>query len=191
MNKSTNQTISLLFFLKTSKFEIIMIEPRTVAINQECKRPHDHPEQNISSKRLKSDIFDIDEQSDSSTSESKCSSTDTEESNIDQSDDDSNISTDQSRSIPVVLNKTIHQQPTLSRHSKKLIKKFKYLYDHSKRKLIEPTKSIDENLNQTKKLRWELRNTFNRIDLLKEGYAVLSDQSFPFYSLCYMVSNKP
>jgi len=172
-----------------------MIEPRTVTINEEYylhKRPHD-PEQNISSKRLKCDISDIDEQSDSSTSESKCSSNDTEDSNIDQSDDndDSNISTDQSRYIPVISNKTILQQSSsLSRHSKKLIKKFQYLYDHSKRKSIQPTKSINENLNQTKNLRWELRNTFNRNDLLKEGYTILSDESFPFYSLCYMVSTK-
>jgi len=180
-----------------------MIEPRTVAINQECylhKRPHDL-EQNVSPKHIKYDTSELDEQCDSSISdieiESKCSSSDTEEeSNIDQSDDnsdieesedDSNISTDQSRYIPVVSNKAT----ALSRHSKKLIKQFKYLYEHSKRKSIEPTKCIDENQNQIKKLRWELRNTFNRIDLLKEGYAVLSDESFPFYSLCYMVSIKP
>jgi hypothetical protein len=182
-----------------------MIEPRTVTINQKShlyKRSHD-PEQNISSKHIKCDVSEIDEQCNSSISdtdtESKCSTSDTEESNIDQfddnsdnedSEDDSTISTDQSRYNPVVLNKTIHQKQSLSRHSKKLIKQFKYLYDHSKRKIIEPTQCIDENFDQIKKFHWELRNTFNRIDLLKEGYAVLSDQSFPFYSLCCMVSIK-
>ncbi|CAF3608295.1 unnamed protein product, partial [Rotaria sp. Silwood2] len=102
-------------------------------------------------------------------------------------EDDSNISTDQTQYNPVVLNDTILEQKlALSGHSKKLLKQFKYLYEHSKRKAIEPTQSIDDNINQSKNLRWEVRNTFNRSDLLKEGYAVLSDESFPFYSLCYM-----
>jgi hypothetical protein len=123
-----------------------MIEPGTVT-----KRPYDS-EQNFSSKHTK---CDIDEQYDSSISESKCSD----------------------------------NEDSLRKHSKKLIKQFKYLYKHSKkRKFIDATQSIDENINQIKKLRWELRYSFNRNDLFKEGYAVLSDELFPFYSLCYMVT---
>ncbi|CAF1127439.1 unnamed protein product [Rotaria sordida] len=170
-----------------------MNEIGTVKTNQ--KRLYEF-EQNFSSKRSK-----YDEQYDSSTTdtESICSSSDTEKSKIEQNDDDdddsdiedfednSTISTDQSRYNPVVFNKTILQQKQcLSRHSKKLLKQFKYFYEHSKRKPIESTTTIDDNINQRKKLRWELRNTFNRNDLFKEGYAVLSDESFPFYSLCYM-----
>ncbi|CAF4234065.1 unnamed protein product, partial [Adineta steineri] len=64
-------------------------------------------------------------------------------------------------------------------------KQFKDIYEHSKRKFIQPTQCIDDNINQIKNLRWELRNTFDRNALFKEGYAVLSDESFPFYSLCY------
>ncbi|CAF1266168.1 unnamed protein product [Rotaria sordida] len=176
-----------------------MNEIGTVKTNQ--KRLYEF-EQNFSSKRSK-----YDEQYDSSTTdtESIYSSSDTEKSKIEQNDDDdddddsdiedfednSTISTDQSRYNPVVFNKTILQQKQcLSRHSKKLLKQFKYFYEHSKRKPIESTTTIDDNINQRKKLRWELRNTFNRNDLFKEGYAVLSDESFPFYSLCYMVSIK-
>ena len=175
-----------------------MIEPGTVKLNEEFrlpKRPYES-DQVFPSKRTKYEIFEIDEQYDSSTSdmdtESKCSSrSDTEESdNNSDIDDDSNISTDQSRYKPVAFNTTsIHQQP-LSRHSKKLITQFKYLYNHSKRKVIEPTQCKNDNINQIKKLHWELRNTFNRSALFKEGYAVLSDESFPFYSLCYMVCIK-
>jgi hypothetical protein len=167
------------------------------------KRSSDLEQNLLPSKRTKCDLIKSDEQYDSSTTdtdtESKCSSSDINESEIEQNDDnsdiedtenDTNISTDQSRYIPVVLNEIILQQQKqcLSRHSKKLIKKFKYIYNHSKRKVIEPTQCINDNINEINKLRWELRNSFNRIDLFKEGYAVLSDESFPFYSLCYMVS---
>jgi hypothetical protein len=147
-----------------------MSEPGTVALNQ--KRPPDL-EQSNSPKRIKSD---------SSDTESKSSSDDLdEESNTDASDteDDSTISTDQSRYYPVIS----HTQPSFNRHSKKSIKTFRYIHDHSKRKSIEPTKSSDDNLHPMKKL----RISFNRLDLLKEGHAILSDQSFPFHSLCYLV----
>ena len=148
---------------------------------------------------------------DDNDTESKCStSDDTEQSSIKQFDDNSDIeeleeepanihfrkvSSDQHRHIPVVLNQSIiQQQQSLSRYSKRLISQFKYLYNHGLRKGIQPTNSTDINSNQNleiydEKLRWELRNTFNRIDLFKEGYAVLSNQSFPFYSLCYMVNS--
>lgn len=143
--------------------------------------------------------------------ESKCStSDDTEQIPIKQCDDNSDfeevleddtinhiyfskISSDQQRHISVVLNQTtIQQQQTLSRHSKRLISQFKYYYDHGLRKAIQPTNSNENILKQAneiylEKLRWELRNTFNRIDLFKEGYGVLSNESFPFYSLCYLV----
>ncbi|CAF3269320.1 unnamed protein product, partial [Rotaria sp. Silwood2] len=98
------------------------------------------------------------------------------------------------RHILVVLNQTIQQQPqTLSRYSKRLISQFKYLYDQGLRKGIQPTNSCEFFNNQNndiylEKLRWELRNTFNRIDLFKEGYCVLSNEPFAFYSLCYMVN---
>jgi hypothetical protein len=145
-----------------------MIEPGTV----KSKRSYDF-EENLLSKRIKCDIIDTDEETDS-----KCSSNELS----DIEDDDLNISTDQSS-----YNKSnIHQQ-TLSRHSKNLIKQFKYLYNHSQRKVIQLTQTIDENINQINKLRWELRYSFDRNDLFKEGYAILSDELFPFYSLCYMV----
>jgi hypothetical protein len=195
MNQSTNQMFRLLFFknLNIGLIEIIMIEPRTVETNREYhlhKRLHD-PEQHLFSKRIKCDTSESDEQCDSSSisdseTESKSSRSDTDRS--DENSDCEDISTDQSRSIPVVFNEVSLHKPSFSRHSKRLIKQFQYLYEHSKRKTIEPTACLDEIINSTKKLRWELRHTFHRIDLLKEGYAVLSEESFPFYSLCYMVS---
>ncbi|CAF0824467.1 unnamed protein product [Adineta steineri] len=148
---------------------------------------------------------DTDEDNDT---ESKCStSDDTEQSLVKIPDDNSDIeeiedetgniyfskiSSDQHRHIPVVLNETIiQQQQALSRHSKRLISQFKYLYDHGLRKSVQPTNGLEILPNQNneiylEKLRWELRNTFNRIDLFKEGYCVLSNEPFPFYSLCYM-----
>jgi hypothetical protein len=191
---------------------------------RECrsrKRPYDLEQ--YSSKRLKYDQIDIDEQIDSSCTfglttsdtdedndtESKCStSDDTEQILIKKIDDNSDIedveeettniyfsktSADQHRHIPVVVNETIiEKQQALSRHSKRLVSQFKYLYDHGLRKPIQPTNALENFNNQTneiylEKLRWELRNTFNRIDLFKEGYCVLSNEPFPFYSLCYMV----
>ncbi|CAF3372679.1 unnamed protein product [Rotaria socialis] len=150
-------------------------------------------------------LSDTDEENDN---ESKCStSDDTEPSSIKQVDDNSDIeeneddttniyfskpSTDQHRHIPVVANEAIlQQQQALSRYSKRLISQFKYLYDQGLRKTIQPTTTLDYSDNQNneiylEKLRWELRNTFNRIDLFKEGYCVLSNEPFPFYSLCYM-----
>ena len=153
-------------------------------------------------------ISDTDEDNDT---ESKCStSDDTEQSSRKQFDDNSDIediedettdvcfskiSSDQHRHIPVVLNESIiQQQQTLSRHSKRLISQFKQLYDQGLRKSIHTTNFINDLNNQPneiylEKLRWELRNTFNRIDLFKEGYCVLSNEPFPFYSLCYMVNS--
>ncbi|CAF4746094.1 unnamed protein product [Rotaria sp. Silwood1] len=190
---------------------------------RECrsrKRPYDIEQ--YSTKRLKYDQIDIDEQDDSpctfgltlsdtdddNDTESKCStSDDTEQSSIKQYDDNSDIeendddisniyfskiSSDQHRHIPVVLNSTtVPQQQTLSRYSKRLISQFKYLYDQGLRKGIQPTNSGEFFNNQNndiylERLRWDLRNTFNRIDLFKEGYCVLSNEPFSFYSLCYM-----
>ncbi|CAF4856990.1 unnamed protein product, partial [Rotaria sp. Silwood2] len=190
---------------------------------RECrsrKRPYDIEQ--YSTKRLKYDQIDIDEQYDSpctfgltlsdtdddNDTESKCSTSDDTEqslikqfdnnSDVEENDDEianiyySKISSDQHRHIPVVLNQTIQQQPqTLSRYSKRLISQFKYLYDQGLRKGIQPTNSCEFFNNQNndiylEKLRWELRNTFNRIDLFKEGYCVLSNEPFAFYSLCYM-----
>jgi hypothetical protein len=144
---------------------------------------------------------------DDNDTESKCStSDDTEQSLIKQLDDNSDIeeleeettnihfrkvTSDQFRHIPVVGNESItQQQQTLSRYSKRLISQFKYLYNHGLRKAIQPTNSPEISSNEIylDKLRWDLRNTFNRIDLFKEGYTVLSNQSFPFHSLCYMVN---
>jgi hypothetical protein len=142
--------------------------------------------------------------------ESKCSTSDeAEQLSLRKLDDNSDIediedettniyfskpTTDQHRHIPVVFNQTIiQQQQTLSRQSKRLIGQFKYFYDHGLRKSVQPTTCEDMTNNQNneiylEKLRWELRNTFNRIDLFKEGYCVLSNEPFAFYSLCYMVS---
>ena len=154
------------------------------------------------SKRMKHEISGIPEQCDNdmfdNDTKSKCQSSDTDESNLDEIDndsdieyDDSNLSTDQSQYCLVVLNETMLQQKSsFSRHSKQLLKQFKYLCQRSKKKPIESTQCVNDDVNRTKKLRWELRNTFDRIDLLKEGYAVLSDEVFPFYSLCYMVCMK-
>jgi len=186
---------------------------------RECrarKRPYDLEQ--YTSKRLKYDQLDFDDQIDScctfalttsdtdedNDTESKCSTSDEiEQALIKQFDDNSDleeiedetvnihfskISSDQHRHIPVVLNENIlQQQQTLSRHSKRLISQFKYLYNHGLRKSVQPTNASDNFNNQNlDKLRWELRNTFNRIDLFKEGYCVLSNEPFPFYSLCYM-----
>jgi hypothetical protein len=104
-------------------------------------------------------------------------------SDIENFEDDSNISTNQQPYILVVQ----QQEQSLSRHSKRLTRQFKHLYDHSTRKIIEPTQCLNEN-NDRESVRWELRNKFNQTDILKEGYTVLSDKPFPFYSLCYMVS---
>lgn len=146
-----------------------MSELETVAFNQ--KRSFS-PEQSTSPKRIKSESSDT-ESDDFEESNSDARDTD------DDGDDDSTISTDQSRYYPTAS----HVQPSFNRHSKKSIKTFRYLHDHSKRKSIEPTKSSDENFRSMKKL----RISFNRLDLLKEGHAILSDQFFPFYSLCYLV----
>lgn len=139
-----------------------MFEPESVARNQN-KRPYD---------------LDDDVQSDTET-ESKSSSNDTEESNSDTSDieDDSTISTDQSRLYPI-----ISQQTSYSKRSQRLIKKFQTLRDYKKRKCQDTTHSIDE----SETLPCQLRVTFNRT----EGYAVFSDEQFPFYSLCYLVSTQ-
>ncbi|UJR31282.1 hypothetical protein I4U23_018782 [Adineta vaga] len=148
---------------------------------------------------------DTDEDNDT---ESKCSTSDeTEQSSIKQIDDNSDIedgedetayvyfskiSSDQHRHFSVVLNQSIsQQQQTLTRHSKRLVSQFKYLYDHGLRKSIQPTNVPDSVIPSNndiylEKLRWEFRNTFNRLDLFKEGYCVLSNEPFPFHSLCYM-----
>lgn len=138
-----------------------MIEPETVALNQN-KRPYDLSD-------------DDDEQSDTDT-ESKYSRNDTEESNSEPSDidDDSTISTDQSRLYPVVF-----QQTSFSRRSQRLIKKFQRLHDHRRRKVQESIQSA----NESKISLSQLRSTFNRT----EGYPVFSDEPFPFHSLCYLV----
>ncbi|CAF0764566.1 unnamed protein product [Rotaria sordida] len=221
--------------IETVMFESVTAKTKNLPLcikqerpKRECrsrKRPYDIEQ--YSTKRLKYDQIDIDEQDDNSytfgltlsdtdddnnDTESKCStSDDTEQSSIKQFDDNSDIeeneddisniyfskiSSDQHRHIPVVLNQTIsqQQQPTFSRYSKRLISQFKYLYDQGLRKAIQPTNSFeffnnDNNNNNDiyfEKLRWELRNTFNRIDLFKEGYCVLSNEPFPFHSLCYM-----
>lgn len=146
---------------------------------------------------------DTDEDNDT---ESKCSTSDeTEQSSIKQVDDNSDleeieednnnvhftkVSSDQQRHISVVFNQTIvQQQQTLTRHSKRLISQFKYLYNHGLRKSIQPTHPPDESTSFNPEiLRWELRNTFNRIDLFKEGYCILSNEPFSFYSLCYLVN---
>jgi len=219
--------------IETAMFESVTAKTKNIPSlikqerpKRECrsrKRPYDID--HYTSKRLKYDQIDLDDQIDSSCTfglptsdtdedndtESKCStSDDTEQSLIKQFDDNSDIediedettniyftkiSSDQHRHIPVVLNELILQQKQqiLSRHSKRLISQFKYYYDHGLRKAIQPTNSFDNIHNQTneiylEKLRWELRNTFNRIDLFKEGYCVLSNEPFPFYSLCYMVN---
>ncbi|CAF1576224.1 unnamed protein product [Didymodactylos carnosus] len=92
---------------------------------------------------------------------------------------------------------TIHNNEQLSsypRHLRKQIKRFHYLYDHGLQKPIEPTRipevKNDEGDDNNNYLitKWKLQNTFNRLDLFKEGYSVLSNEQFPFYSLCYMVS---
>ena len=190
---------------------------------RECrtrKRPYDFEQ--YSSKRLKYDQLDPDDQvenpsctfgltnsdtDDENDTESKCSTSDeTEQSSVKQQFDDNSdleevddetanvhftkISSDQHRHIPVVLNQSIiQQQQTLSRHSKRLISQFKYLYNHGLRKSIQPTHPPHDFSQANEQIfRWELRNTFNRIDLFKEGYCVLSSEPFPFYSLCYLVN---
>ena len=137
-------------------------ETETVARNQN-KRPYD---------------LDDDEQSDTET-ESKSSSNDTEESNSDPSDieDDSTLSTNQSRIYPIVS-----RQTSYSRRSQRLIKKFQTLHDYNKRKWLETTQSADESKTSS----CQLRVTFNRT----EGYAVFSDEPFLFHSLCYLVSTQ-
>ena len=199
---------------------------------RECrarKRPYDFEQ--YSSKRLKYDQLDPDDQIENSSSsctfgltnsdtdeendtESKCSTSDETEqqssvkqiddnSDLEENDEDTNnvhftkVTSDQHRHIPVVLNESIiQQQQTLSRHSKRLISQFKYLYNHGLRKSIQPTHPPDSFSSSSSStqanehtFRWELRNTFNRIDLFKEGYCVLSNEPFPFYSLCYMVDH--
>lgn len=167
----------------------------------------DFDEQNENSCTFGLTTSDTDDDDDT---ESKCSTSDDTEqqltikqlddnSDIEEIEDETNhvffskISSDQHRHISVVLNQIINQkQQTLSRHSKRLISQFKYYYDHGLRKAIQPTNSSEIFINQSndiylEKLRWELRNTFNRIDLFKEGYCVLSNEPFPFHSLCYMV----
>lgn len=150
---------------------------------------------------------DSDEENDT---ESKCSTSDDTEpivplrqlddnSDIEEVEDEtiyvpfSKVSSDQNRFVPVITNEMVaQQQPPPSRHSKRLIGQFKYIYNHCIRKPIQPTRCPDEESNDlvnvaAETFRWELRNTFNRIDLFKQGYCVLSNEPFTFYSLCYMV----
>ena len=150
----------------------MMSEFETVALNQ--KRPPDLSH-SPSPKRIKSDTSDTDSSTDDLNEESNSDASET--------DDDSTISTDQSRRYPVLS----HTPPTFNRHSKKSIKIFRSLHDHSHRKPIEVTQSPEENLRSTKKF----KISFNRLDLLQEGHAILSDQSFPFHSLCYLVRISP
>lgn len=142
--------------------------------------------------------------------ESKCSTSDDTEpllvpvrqiddnSDIEEIEDETSylpfakITSDQQRFVPVIVNETVlQQQQALSRHSKRLIGQFKYLYSHGIRKFVQPTLCPDELFISNKDFakethRWELRNAFNRIDLFKQGYSVLSNEPFPFYSLCYL-----
>ena len=100
------------------------------------------------------------------------------------------ISSDQQRYTPVVYNQTIlQQQQSLTRHSKRLISQFKYFYDHGLRKSIQTTDCSSMDIiedNADEKFRAEFKNTFNRLDLFKQGYCVLSNEPFAFYSLCYL-----
>lgn len=221
------QTEASMFESVTAKTKNLPSLSKQERPKRECrarKRPYDA--EFYTSKRLKCDGADADEQqidgactfaltgSDSeedNDTESKCSTSDeTEQALIKQVDDNSDVedvedetasvnfakvSSDQNRHFPVVLNQTaIHQQQqSLSRQSKRLISQFKYLYDHGLRKSVQPTNGPDLSSAsngevQSEKVRWELGNTFNRLDLFKEGYCVLSNEPFPFHSLCYMVS---
>ena len=164
-----------------------MIEPGTVELNRECnlRKRCSSFEQNDSPKRPKN-VEGNDISSTDTDTESKDSLSDNES----LPDDESNLSTDQSRSLPVVYIQTglPSRTPTLSRHSKNVIKQFRDLCNQNQRKTLVWTSCTNNSVDQNKKLRCELKQTFDRNDLFKEGYVVLSDETFPFHSLCYMVS---
>ena len=152
-------------------------------------------------KRLKNDECLLHEPFDSSNSnptdtESKSSSSDMDDipeqcddtSDMEECDEDATTATDQSEYRPCVYSSTI-SRPVPTRYSKALLQQFHELRDQSSRKGIELTRCPDQ-IIEAKKSSWELSNSFQRTDLIKEGHAVLSDQAFPFYSLCYMVSSQ-
>lgn len=153
-------------------------------------------------KRRKHDVLSAHEPSDNSNSiptdtESKSSSlSDTDEiveqrddtSDTEEWDENSTVATDQSEYRPCVYSST-NARPVSSRYSTALLQQYHELRVQSLRKGIELTRCPDE-LIESKKLHWELSHSFQRTDLLKEGYAVLSDQTLPFHSLCYMVRSQ-
>ena len=129
------------------------------------------------SKRLK---YYVDNRSVDSSSNTETDSN-LSTSDIEYDDDQWNLSTDQQISQSV-------SHSSLNSYAQGVIKQFHQLSQQTTRKTQQLTRS--ENVNESKeKISWILKTTFNRSDLLHEGYAVLSDQSFPFYSLCYLVSS--
>ena len=208
------ETIPTKLKISQTNFPLKSDRPR-----RECrrrKRPFDFD--SSTTKRVKSDDqIDFDDETscqfvlasdsdDENDSESKCSTIDDptdlttiqplkqidDNSDLEELDDEtvnnnySKISSDQQRNVPVVSSQQILN---LTRHSKRLIGQFKYLYNHGIRKAVQPTLCpIETNFSSTEneKFRCELRNTFNRFDLFKQGFAVLSIEHFDFYSLCYL-----
>ena len=73
-----------------------------------------------------------------------------------------------------------------SSRSVSIVNEFEEISRENSRKTFDLTRC---STNETKeKWKFQLRNTFHRDDLLSEGYGLISEKEFPFFSTCFMVS---
>lgn len=97
------------------------------------------------------------------------------------SEDEFDLSTDQTRIIPVVNSKENFGQ---DRIFKQYIDRFQTIIRDNQTSSVDLTKPID---NENPQCQGEFRLSYNRTQILKSGYPILSNETFPFYSLCYLV----
>jgi hypothetical protein len=108
-------------------------------------------------------------------------------SDVDNSNEHATLSTDQQPYRSVVYPSDMSRR-TLTSHAYRHRKQFSSLYNESSRTSIRLIRGTTDAIETNNKVHCQMRNSFHRPDLIQHGYAVLSDQSFPFHSLCYMVS---
>jgi len=96
--------------------------------------------------------------------------------NQNDSDDEFDLSTDQTPFIPVVRSSNDRILPT------DYIDRFQSINS------LDLTRtSDDQSQSKLDFIQGEFRLSYNRTHLLKSGYPILSNETFPFYSLCYLV----
>lgn len=96
------------------------------------------------------------------------------------SEDELDLSTDQTRFIPVAV---VDSKKANNRILNQYIERFQSIIRDNQTHSIVRTQSFEQN----EFIQGEFRLSYNRTQLLKSGYPILSNESFPFYSLCYLV----